>query len=190
MASRGGALWPGRGPEGSRSGPSRYRTRASWRISCRERPAVSGRKRVLVVDDDPEIRRLLAGVLVDAGYDAQTAVDGEHAFRSVVALHPDLVILDVHVPEYVLALQFVEAYRDRVPAEQRAPIIACSGVDDLEAISRQLGASGSLKKPFDIEELMRTVDKYLGAPMAAEAPAAAPVEAAIVPQAEPGTATV
>ena len=78
-----------------------------------------GRKRVLVVDDDPAIRTLVAGLLVDAGYDAQTALDGDHARRSSIALHPDLIILDVHVPEKAMALRFVEAYRDRVPAESR-----------------------------------------------------------------------
>ena len=128
---------------------------------------MSARKRVLVVDDDPDVRRLVAGVVVDAGYDAQTALDGEHAIRSVVALHPDLILLDLQVPERSLAFQFAEVYRERFAAGARAPIIAISGAPDVEAVSQQLGASGFLRKPFDVEELTRCVRAYLGEPTAA-----------------------
>ncbi len=127
---------------------------------------------MLVIDDDPAIRRLVAGLLVEEGYDAQTALDGEHARRSAAALHPDLIILDVHVPEKALALRFAEDYRDRVPAERRAPIIALSGASDLEEVGQQLGASAFLNKPFDVEELLRLVTKLLPEPLAAEPVAA------------------
>ena len=85
-----------------------------------------GRKRVLVVEDDPDVRQLVAGLMVDAGFDAQTAVDGDHAIRSAAALKPDLIILDVYVPKAELAIRFAQEYRRRVRAENRAPIIAMS----------------------------------------------------------------
>jgi CheY-like chemotaxis protein len=140
-------------------------------------------RRVLVVDDDPAIRRLVAGLLVEAGYDAQTAVDGDHALRSVVALQPDLIVLDVHVPEREMALKFAQAYRERVGPGARAPIIALSGSSDLLEVGQQLGADGFLQKPFDIDELLRLVTKFLPEPVAdAAEPAAAPIV-------EPGTST-
>ena len=132
---------------------------------------MSGRQRVLVVDDDPAIRRLVAGLLVEQGYDAQTAIDGEHALRSAAALQPDLIILDIHVPETSLALRFADVYRHRVPAERRAPIIAMSGASDLQEIGQQLGASAFLEKPFDVDELLRIVAKFLPHPAAAADPA-------------------
>ena len=150
-------------------------------------------RRVLVVDDDPEIRRLVASLLTEAGYDAHTAIDGDHARRSSLALRPDLIILDIHVPDKAMALRFAQAYRDRVPAERRAPIIALSGASDLEETGQQLGASAFLAKPFGIEELLRVVTKFLPEPVAAvestPVPEPAPdnAEAAVEPLVEPGT---
>jgi len=153
---------------------------------------LSGRKRVLVIDDDPAIRRLVAGLLVEEGYDAQTALDGEHAQRSAAALHPDLIILDVHVPEKELALRFAEVYRDRVPAERRAPIITLSGASDLEEVGQQLGASAFLRKPFDVDELLRLVTKLLpepapAEPVAADEPAPDGLQATSMPMVGPGS---
>lgn len=146
---------------------------------------------MLVIDDDPAIRRLVAGLLVEEGYDAQTALDGEHAQRSAAALHPDLIILDVHVPEKELALRFAEVYRDRVPAERRAPIIALSGASDLEEVGQQLGASAFLRKPFDVDELLRLVTKLLpepapAEPVAADEPAPDGLQATSMPMVGPG----
>ena len=72
-----------------------------------------------------------------------------------------------------MALRFAEAYRDRVPAERRAPIIALSGAADLEEVGQQLGASGFLRKPFDLDELIGLVAKFLPETVAAVDPVAA-----------------
>ena len=121
---------------------------------------------MLVVDDDPTIRRLVAGLLADEGYDAQPTLDGEHALRSATALHPDLIILDVHVPDKALAVRFAEIYRDRVPPGSRAPIIVLSGASDLQEIAQRLGASAFLEKPFDVNELLHIVARFLPEPAA------------------------
>lgn len=151
-------------------------------------------RRVLVVDDDPATRRLVASILDEAGYDTQTAVDGEHAVRSVIALRPDLVILDIHVPEKDMAIRFAQLYRDRVGADDRAPIIALSGASDLEEVGQQLGATAFLKKPFEMDELLRLVAKHLPQPVEDPDPALAPdgpaeTEGSTAPSvADPGTA--
>lgn len=150
---------------------------------------------MLVVDDDAAIRKLVVGLLVEAGYDAQTALDGDHARRSSIALHPDLIILDVQVPEKAMALRFAEAYRDRVPAEIRAPIIALSRDGDLEEVGRQLGASAFLSKPLDVDELIRLVAKFLPEtvaavdPVATTEPAPDAAEATPNPLSEPAAGT-
>jgi len=152
------------------------------------------KKRVLVVDDDPDVRRLVSIILGDAGYDPQTAVDGEHALRSALALKPDLIILDLHVPETSLAVRFADTYRERVAAERRAPIVALSGSDDLEAVGQRLGASAFVKKPFAVDELLQVAAKFLADPVHAVETDAAPAEIdapppGALPEAEPGTAT-
>lgn len=156
---------------------------------------MSGR-RVLVVDDDPEIRHVVSTLLLESGYDAQTAIDGDHAIRSALALQPNLIILDIHVPEKAMALRFAQVYRERVTADNRAPVIVMSGASDLLETGQQLGADGFLKKPFGIEELLQVVTKYLpdlvaqqtAEPVGTSEPVAESPEAA-TPLVEPGTAT-
>ncbi|MEA2662187.1 MAG: hypothetical protein QOH08_1759 [Chloroflexota bacterium] len=154
---------------------------------------MGGSRRVLVVDDDPEIRRLVSEILASAGYDVQTAVDGDHALRSAIALRPDLIILDVHVPDAAMAIRFSDRYRERVPSDQRAPIVALSGAPDLETAGQRLGAAGFLAKPFELEDLLRLAAKHLAPPVVADEVAAGPAEedpaAPIVPIAEPGVGT-
>lgn len=58
------------------------------------------RKRVLVVDDDDDLRELLSMVVTRAGYDAETAWDGKQAVEMIEARPPDLVILDLMLPRY------------------------------------------------------------------------------------------
>jgi DNA-binding response OmpR family regulator len=99
--------------------------------------------------------------MVDAGFDAQTAVDGDHAIRSAAALQPDLIILDIYVPEAEGAIRFASEYRRRVRGEDRAPIIAMSARSNLDSFAQQVGASGTLRKPFDNDELVSLARKLL-----------------------------
>lgn len=153
---------------------------------------MSSRKRILLVDDDPVIRQSLSQCLVELGHEAHVALDADHALRSAVALRPDLILLDVYLPDPAFALRFAARYRDRVPAERRPPIIAMSGSDQLGPLGQQLGATDTLAKPFEINALEKLLRKYLDDP----APAAetAPTEAVSTvapeqaPQAETGAA--
>ena len=148
-----------------------------------------GRKRVLVVEDETDVRQLIAGLMVDAGFDAQTAVDGDHAIRSAAALRPDLIILDIYVPEAELALRFADEYRRRVRAENRAPIIAMSARPDLESLAQQIGATSFLRKPFDNDELVSLARKLLEVPVDETQSASSPETAPLAPQVDPGKAT-
>lgn len=149
-------------------------------------------KRILVVDDDDAIRRWLSESLDDLGYEPQVAVDGEHAIRSAAALDPDLILLDVRVPRPEAALAFAAQYRDRVSAERRAPIIAMSAGDDLDALAQQIGANDVLPKPFDLTALVKMLAKYLDDPIAPPAPEPADASPSrdpdLAPQPETGAA--
>jgi DNA-binding response OmpR family regulator len=147
-------------------------------------------KRILLVDDDRDTR--LAEYLVELGYEPHSALDGDHALRSAIALRPELILLDVYLPRPAFALEFAARYRDRVPAEKRAPIIAMSASEDLPALGQQIGATDTLAKPFELSALVKLVGKYLDEP--AEAPVVAPAEPTSVevtdlaPQPETGSA--
>jgi len=149
-------------------------------------------KRLLLVDDDRDVRTWLCEYLTELGYEAHVALDGDHALRSAVALRPDLILLDVFLPKPAFALRFAARYRERVPAERRAPIIAMSASHELPALAQQIGANDALPKPFELGSLARLLGKYLDDPV--EAPAAEPAEPApaeatdLVPQPETGSA--
>jgi len=149
-------------------------------------------KRVLLVDDDPDTRGWMSGYLAELGYEPHVALDGDHALRSAIALRPELILLDVFLPSPAFALQFAARYRDRVPPDRRAPIIAMSASDQLPTLAQQIGASDTLAKPFELGALAKLLAKYLDEPAPAplaEAPEPAPAEITdLAPQPETGPA--
>jgi two-component system, OmpR family, response regulator MprA len=114
--------------------------------------------RILVVDDDPEIVRLLKRGLMYEGYTVDTAADGNQALAAARDNPPDLVILDVMMP----GMNGVEVTR-RLRQASSVPILlltAKSGVQDKVA-GLDSGADDYLVKPFDFNELVARVRALL-----------------------------
>ena len=118
------------------------------------------KRRVLVIEDDPNIRRLIVESLADSGIDVLAAVDGTHALRSALAVPPSVVVLDLGLPELDGA-DFVERWRTRHPEALAVPIVVVSGRQDAGEIATKLGATSLFKKPFMVEELVRAVSRAL-----------------------------
>ena len=121
-------------------------------------------KNILVVDDVPDERGYLVTVLGDAGYNVSEAADGEEALAAVATARPDLITLDITMPEK----SGVAVYRSLKTddATKDIPIIVVTGVSDdfKEFISsrRQVPPpEGYLSKPVDHEELLKTVGGLL-----------------------------
>jgi CheY-like chemotaxis protein len=124
---------------------------------------VAPRRRILLVDDDPDVRRSLENALTKAGYEVVTAADGTEAVRQWRELHGgDLVILDMFMPEKD-GLQTMVELRSHSPG---VPIIAISGggttgrVDILED-AKLLGAIETFEKPFSIHALLALVARTI-----------------------------
>ena len=115
-------------------------------------------KTALVVDNDAEIRDVIATVLEDDGYSVDTASDGAEALRKVDEHEPDAVILDVMMPR-MDGWEFLALWRTR-PAEDRAPILVISAVGDRRT-ALDSGAQGYLSKPFDLDTLESTLASVL-----------------------------
>ena len=110
--------------------------------------------RILVVDDEANIRELLTQEFTEAGYHVRTAVNGREALRSVRAERPDLVVLDVMMPE--MNGFDVAAVLKNDPATMDIPIVILSIVQDRERGYR-LGVDRYLTKPIDTDLLFREV---------------------------------
>ena len=126
------------------------------------RPAASvhGRTgRVLVVDDDREIRALVVEVLRDAGLAVVTAADGNEALAEAARFSPDVIILDRLMPG-MDGTEFARLYR---ATGEPAPIIAFCAARDAAAWAKSIAAVGFIGKPFDVKDLERMVLEHLPA---------------------------
>ncbi|MEY4951467.1 MAG: hypothetical protein RL698_3678, partial [Pseudomonadota bacterium] len=122
----------------------------------------TGSRRILVVDDEDEIRQSLRGVLSDEGFTVEEAGDGRRAFEMLSASRPDLVILDVWLPE-IDGIALLEQIKARHPD---LPVVIICGHANIEAAVRatRLGAADFIEKPFSIEALLGSIERALGTP--------------------------
>jgi two-component system response regulator MprA len=115
-----------------------------------------GRAHVLVVDDDLEIRSMLRRLLLAEQYDVDTANTAEDGVRLATERRPDVIIMDVGLPDGD-GIRAVERLRD---AGRWAPVLMLTAHGDLErrVDSFRAGADDFLAKPFHVEELLARLD--------------------------------
>jgi two-component system, OmpR family, KDP operon response regulator KdpE len=106
---------------------------------------------ILIIDDDPAIRRLLRRAMIAAGYQAEDMAPSEGVLECVAERHFNLLILDIDLPGG-RGLAAIRILRDRSPV----PIVAISVRDDEDATVDALnsGADDYLRKPFGLKELL------------------------------------
>jgi two-component system, OmpR family, response regulator ResD len=118
------------------------------------------RHSVLVVDDEPTIAEVVARYLERAGYSASTAGDGIEALQIAGKCHPDLIVLDLMLPE----LDGFEVLRRlQGDGEERTPVIllTAKGEHDDKLAGLRRGADDYIVKPFSPSELVARVDAVL-----------------------------
>jgi len=109
---------------------------------------------VLVVDDEPQITRVLRTVLTSQGYQVQTAAEGQSALTAFTEFRPELIITDLFMPH----MDGVELCR-RIRAVSNVPIIVLSvkGEERSKVEALDSGADDYVTKPFGIDELLARV---------------------------------
>lgn len=110
-------------------------------------PAQLSALRVLVVDDDEDLREALVDTLAALGHLVATAKDGLDALEQVARWHPDVILFDLEMP-----LCDGEELRRRLQGLTAARLVLMSGVSDVAQRASRLGVE-HLKKPFDLREL-------------------------------------
>lgn len=115
---------------------------------------MNDRPRILVVDDEPQLTRVLRTGLSSRGYDVRAAADGLSAFDTFNDWHPDLVITDLGMPN----MNGIELCR-RLRAISQVPIIVLSakGEEQTKVEALDTGADDFVTKPFGIDELLARV---------------------------------
>src|SRR5881409_3896370 len=114
----------------------------------------SEKSRVLVVDDEPQITRVLRTVLSSQGYQVRVAAEGESALSSFAEWRPELVITDLYMPH----MDGVELCK-RIRAQSTVPIIVLSvkGEERTKVEALDSGADDYVTKPFGTDELLARV---------------------------------
>ena len=126
-------------------------------------------RRVLLVEDDPNVRRDVAEVLRDEGYVVDQAAHGVEALERARTTRPDVVLLDLYLP-LMDGWTFRNALRTLDPdAEPSIIVITTDRYAREEAV--QLGARGYLAKPFDLDDLLRLLANVVAGTAPATIPA-------------------
>ncbi|HEY0789200.1 MAG TPA: response regulator [Thermoanaerobaculia bacterium] len=125
-----------------------------------ERTEAAGQHDILIVDDDPPIRNLLRQVFVRIGFSAREARDGQEAVEIIESAVPRLMMLDLMMPR-MNGWQVLEHLRENGLLE-RIPVVVLTavGAHRTEGLS-EFGVRAILSKPFEIQDLIRTVNEIL-----------------------------
>ncbi|MBI3530211.1 MAG: sigma 54-interacting transcriptional regulator [Betaproteobacteria bacterium] len=120
-------------------------------------------QRILIVDDEADIRSLLREVLSDEGYEIELAADAAQAYASCARRNPDLVLLDIWMPD----TDGITLLREwsRGPTMADCPVVMMSGHGTVETAVEaiRLGAFDFVEKPLSLAKLLRTVERALDA---------------------------
>jgi two-component system, OmpR family, response regulator len=116
-------------------------------------------ERILLVDDEENLRTMLAAALAHSRFEVETAVDGREALAKVPKFLPDLILLDVMMPD----LDGFEVCRRLRTSAVKTPIVFLTARDDTDDKVRGLTTGGDdyLVKPFSLEELVARIDAVL-----------------------------
>lgn len=119
----------------------------------------AGEARLLVVDDEPNIRELLAASLRYAGFDVVVAADGSEALRAAAAQDPDVVLLDVMMP----GLDGFEVVRRMRSEGREVPVLFLTARDSTQdkVTGLTLGGDDFVTKPFSLEEVIARIHALL-----------------------------
>jgi len=118
--------------------------------------------RILVVDDDPQIRELLRQLFEHSGYEVAEASDGEEALKRHNESPADLVVNDLIMPGKE-GMETIIEFRHNSPGVKIVAITGagCGRIEGYLYTAKKLGAHRTLAKPFDLMEMLKAVNELL-----------------------------
>jgi len=113
--------------------------------------------RILVVDDDPGIRRLLVLLFQREGWNVTTVADGELAVEQIATARPDVVVLDLMLPKRSGVEVLQDATLEDYPSAERVLVLTAASQAQLRSLPSDLRIRKLIRKPFDNCELLQSV---------------------------------
>jgi CheY-like chemotaxis protein len=125
--------------------------------------AVTGKK-ILVVDDEPDVVAYVAGFLEDHGLAAIGAANGKEGFAKAKAEKPDLIILDISMPEESGVRMYRDLFED--PATKHIPVVMLTGISHefkrfIETRKQVPPPAGYFDKPADLNQMLEKIAQIL-----------------------------
>ncbi|WP_035244515.1 response regulator [Desulfonatronovibrio hydrogenovorans] len=119
---------------------------------------MSSAKRIMIIDDDENIRTLLTDLLESNGFEVELAEDGLEGMEKLKSQSVDLILIDIRLP-YVSGIGLVRIAKQHQPG---TPIICMTGYGSSpESIAEEECVGAVLSKPFKTQELMDAIDRLL-----------------------------
>jgi len=119
-------------------------------------------KKILVIDDDPDILESISAVLSSEGFNVLTAIDGKEGFEKFKSEKPDLVLCDMMMERVDAGSKVAELIRNE---DSKTPVYLLSSIGNATASNisvTDLGFTGVLQKPVDPDTLISQIKKSLG----------------------------
>ncbi|MEM3442609.1 MAG: response regulator [Candidatus Bathyarchaeia archaeon] len=115
--------------------------------------------RILIVDDDENIRKVLATILEEEGYAVETAETAQKAIEKTKKKFYNLALIDIRLPD-MEGIELLTKIRDSVPRMRKIIITGYPTLQNaIEAVNR--GADAYIVKPFDVEKVLQTIKEQL-----------------------------
>lgn len=115
-------------------------------------------KRIVIVEDDPDLQYIFKSILIKAGFEINLLSDGRDLFTN--GYFPDLFILDIELP-FISGLELCKQIKSRLLTRD-IPVLMVSASSDLLATAKDVCADDSLEKPFDAGILLNRVNTLIG----------------------------
>ena len=122
---------------------------------------MANQKKILIVDDDPQVHKMLGTVLIPKNYEIDSALDPKRAWEKIKSSPPDLVILDIMMPG-MSGIELCQKIRSEKTTKK--PLVLMLSAKDSQhdrLTGLKYGADDYVTKPFDAGELIARVDTHL-----------------------------
>ena len=119
-------------------------------------------KAILVVDDESVVLEITKRRLEDIGYEVLTASDGNEAFLRLKSKIPDLILLDIQMPNmngYTFIME-----KSKIPEYVNIPVVVLTAYNEMEPLFKRHGIKAYLLKPLKLQDLMDKVVELVGQP--------------------------
>lgn len=119
-------------------------------------------KQILYVEDNPNNVLLVQRILAAEGHQLLVAADAATGWETAVTHHPDLILMDLHLPGEINGLELTQRLKQH-PTLQHIPIVALTAHDsaEMETAALAAGCSGFLHKPADLRQIRQTLHTFL-----------------------------